>query len=270
MTFAAVASLLVLALFSKQGFGGLKQGQKPSQPAGASSPTEVPLQPPDVSSIPSGPLGQSIRLGMKIIMNTPKYAASYVGNDMKCNDCHLKGGTVAYASPLAGVTTLFPAYTGRSGRVISMQERIRECFVRSENGKPIPDDSPEMVAMIAYMSWLSKGVPTGSTVEGQGLLPLQAPKRVDGAAGAMVYAKTCAPCHSPEGTGVPGMFPPLWGPRSFNDGAGMSQVRKMASFVKANMPPNNPGSLTVQQAFDVAAYVSAKPRLHLNPQYAKY
>ena len=58
------------------------------------------------------------------------------------------------------------------------------------------------------------------------------------------------------------MFPPLRGPGSFNDGAGMSKVDKMARFVKANMPKTSPGSLTVQQAFDVAAFVTAKPHPH--------
>ncbi len=230
----------------------------------------VPLRAPSDSSIPAGPKGDLIRLGKNIIMNTPKYAVAYDGNDLKCSDCHLGGGTVAYASPLAGVTTVFPWYSPRAKRVITIQDRLNECFVRSENGKPLPDSSREMIAMIAYMNWLSQGVPMGSTVEGRGLPRLKAPAHVDPKAGAQVYAKQCSMCHGANGQGISGMFPPLWGPRSDNDGAGMSKAPKMAAFVKANMPPINPGSLTVQEAFDVAAYVDAHPRPHYNPIYDKY
>jgi thiosulfate dehydrogenase len=231
---------------------------------------EVPLRPPNDSSIPSGPLGDLIRLGKNIIMNTPQYAAPYTGNAMKCSDCHINGGTVAFASPLGGVTTLFPGYSPRAGRVITIEDRLNECFVRSQNGKPLPDDSRDMIAMIAYMNWLSQGVPEGATVQGRGLPQLKTPVRVDAKAGAQIYAQRCSPCHGISGGGVPGMSPPLWGPHSINDGAGMSKAPKMAAFVKANMPPTAPGSLTVQEAFDVSAFVDSHPRPHYNHAYDKY
>ncbi len=231
---------------------------------------EVPLRPPNESSIPSGQLGDLIRLGRNIILNTPQYAAPYTGNALTCNDCHLKGGTVALASPLAGVTTLFPAYSARAGRVITIEDRLNECFVRSQNGKPLPDSSRDMIAMIAYMTWLSQGVPEGSTVAGRGLPRLKTPAHVDAKAGARLYAQRCSSCHGAAGQGVPGMFPPLWGPRSANDGAGISKAPKMAAFIKANMPPTAPGSLTVQAAFDVAAFADSHPRPRYNHAYDKF
>lgn len=242
---------------------------RPSPQAAAAVPA-VPLRVPAESTIPAGPLGNLIRLGKNIITNTPHYAPAYVGNDLRCSDCHIGGGTVALASPLAGVTTRFPWYSPRAKRVITIEDRINECFVRSENGKPLPSNSREMIALIAYMNWLSKGVPMGSTVEGRGFVKLKAPATVDAGAGAGVYAKKCSMCHQASGQGIPGTVPPLWGPRSFNNGAGMSKVPKMAAFVKANMPPTAPGSLTVQEAFDVAAYVDSHPRPHYNPVYDKY
>lgn len=245
------------------GFGAPHPQRTESIPA-------VPLRVPPESSIPAGPKGDMIRLGKNIMTGTTKYAASYVGNDMKCSDCHIGGGTVAYASPLAGVTTLFPWYSPRAKRVITIQDRLNECFVRSENGKPLPDSSREMIAMIAYMNWLSQGVPMGSTVQGRGLLRLTAPAHVDAAAGARIYKEECSMCHGTNGQGTPGMSPPLWGPRSINDGAGMSKAPKMAAFVKANMPTTKPGSLTVQQAFDVAAFVDSHPRPHYNHAYDRY
>jgi thiosulfate dehydrogenase len=236
----------------------------------ASQPAAVSWHPPELSSISPGPQGDSIRLGRNIIAETTKYAAHYVGNGMKCGDCHLNAGTFAGASPLAGVTTLFPAYSQRAKRVITIEDRIEECFVRSENGKPLPYGGPEMAAVVAYMTWLSQGVPVGSTVQGRGFPKVNQPSHVDPQHGAKVYADKCSACHGSDGRGVTGAFPPLWGPRSFNDGAGMSHVEKMAAFVKANMPPTSPGSLSAQDAFDVAAFVEGKPRPKFNPQYSRY
>lgn len=218
--------------------------------------------PPNPATIPHSELGETIRLGRNIITNTPRYAGRYVGNKMTCADCHLGKGTKAYSSPLAGITTVFPAYTKRDGRVITIERRIQECFERSENGTPPPSDSPEMVAIVAYMSWLSRGIPMGSTVKGRGLLKLTPPEHVDAARGATIYAHQCEVCHGANGQGMAGSFPPLWGPGSFNDAAGMSKIAKMAAFVKANMPKTSPGSLNVQQAYDVAAFVTSKPHPH--------
>jgi thiosulfate dehydrogenase len=36
------------------------------------------------------------------------------------------------------------------------------------------------------------------------------------------------------------------------------------------MPQSSPGSLTAQQAFDVAAYVHSQPRPKLDPANSKY
>jgi thiosulfate dehydrogenase len=44
----------------------------------------------------------------------------------------------------------------------------------------------------------------------------------------------------------------------------MSRVSAAANFIRANMPFDQPGTLSDQQALDVAAYVNAHPR----PDYA--
>ncbi|MGH9444753.1 MAG: c-type cytochrome, partial [Terriglobia bacterium] len=135
---------------------------------------------------------------------------------------------------------------------------------------PVPDDSRDMIAMVAYMTWLSQNVPEGSTVQGRGLPRLRTPARVDAKAGAQIYAQRCSGCHGLSGEGVPHIFPPLWGPHSANDGAGISKAPKMAAFVKANMPPTAPGSLTVQESFDVAAFVDSHPRPHYDHTFDKF
>jgi thiosulfate dehydrogenase len=85
----------------------------------------------------------------------------------------------------------------------------------------------------------------------------------DTAAGARVYAGVCVKCHGPDGQGTP-VAPPLWGAGAYNIGAGMTRVRTAAEFIRENMPFDQPGSLTDQQAYDVAMYVNGRPR----PEFA--
>ena len=56
------------------------------------------------------------------------------------------------------------------------------------------------------------------------------------------------------------VFPPLWGPDSFNWGAGMHQLDNAAAFIKANMPLGRGGMLSDQQAWDVALFMDAHER----------
>jgi thiosulfate dehydrogenase len=56
------------------------------------------------------------------------------------------------------------------------------------------------------------------------------------------------------------VFPPLWGARSYNWGAGMSSVVNAAGFIKANMPLSQGNSLTDAEAWDVAAYIDSRER----------
>jgi thiosulfate dehydrogenase len=78
--------------------------------------------------------------------------------------------------------------------------------------------------------------------------------------GADIYAAQCAGCHGSNGEGNPYLISPLWGDGSFNDGAGMYSIRKMAAFVQHNMPQNRMGILTPQEAYDVSAFIHNQPR----------
>jgi thiosulfate dehydrogenase len=55
------------------------------------------------------------------------------------------------------------------------------------------------------------------------------------------------------------VFPALWGPRSFNIGAGMARLDTAAAFVKAKMPMGGV-ALSDDEAYDVAAYFTRQPR----------
>lgn len=216
-------------------------------------------------ALPDGPVGEAAALGLRVLSHTPQNAPAYSGNALSCTNCHLNLGRAPYSSPWVGVWGVFPQYRSRSARVISLQDRINDCFERSMNGHALPMDSPEMIGILAYMQWLSRGVPIGVSVKGRGFLRIGSPQPPDPERGKQVYAQKCASCHGAEGQGMFGaagetVYPPLWGPQSFNIGAGMGRLNTAAAFVKANMPFGLGGTLTDQEAFDVAAFFTRQPR----------
>jgi thiosulfate dehydrogenase len=213
---------------------------------------------PDPSTIPAGPMGDSIRLGMNVFNDTPRYAERYVGNKLSCTHCHIDGGTVSQGMPMVGLPGIFPMYRDREKTVITFEERIEQCFQRSESGHRIPNDGPEMVGLVAYSQWLSKDQVTGKPFPGRGLVTL--PELAgDSAKGEKIFGEQCAVCHGADGAGKLPVAPALWGPNSFSDGAGMHQISKMAAFVQHNMPQNAPDSLTPQEAYDVSTFIHSKP-----------
>src|SRR5207237_6236658 len=82
--------------------------------------------------------------------------------------------------------------------------------------------------------------------------------------GARVYATACAKCHGEGGEGT-AVAPPVWGTHSYNIGAGMARVRTAAAFISDNMPFDQPGTLTDQQALDVRSEEhTSELQSHLN------
>lgn len=214
-------------------------------------------------TFPDGPVGESARRGLAILEATRDSLPAYVGNDLRCTSCHLDQGTRANAIPWVGIQARFPQYNTRAAAVFRLEERVNGCLERSMNGSPLPLDHPAMRDIVAYFAVLSRDVPVGTTISGQGLLkPEMAPG--DTVHGAEVWLQQCARCHSPDGSGSE-LGPPVWGDRSFNIGAGMARLRTAAGFIRHNMPFDRPGTLTDAEALDVAAYVITRPR----PDFAR-
>jgi thiosulfate dehydrogenase len=264
-TLLLVAVAMTLALAACHHESTSPQGQTLGETPASG---EVVWTAPDPDAIAGTADGPTILRGQEIFAHTTT-ASSYVGNQMNCANCHLKNGAQAWSAPLVGVTHRYPSFSKRAGHTIDLPTRIQECMVRSENGKPLPEDGPEMKGLVAYMTWLSKSAPSGH-LHGTGLIPVDAPAKIDVSDGASIYANICANCHGQDGAGHPPAYPPLWGPNSFNSGAGMAQTPKMARFVLKNMPLDQPGTLTVQQAFDVAAFIDSHPRPAMNPAYKQF
>jgi thiosulfate dehydrogenase len=171
----------------------------------------------------------------------------FTGSRMACASCHLGTGTEPGTLSLLQSAAVYPRFSGRDGGVRDLVDRINGCMTRSMNGRELSRESPEMVAMVAYIT--SLGEVYAAMGEGQRRADEQAafrtPSRAaDPSAGEGVFTRRCAICHGADGAGLQAtpnradgyVFPPLWGPDSFNDGAGMHRVLTAARFIKAKMP----------------------------------
>ena len=267
ITTIAVAAV-VLALYAGAIFAGLRTrsstlanaatlGLFPDHSVRATTWHREPL-----SSLPADRQA-SVELGRLLFTETPTYLSHYTASRIACSSCHEGAGTAPFASPIVGSSKAYPQMSKRAGRVISLDDRVQECMTRSENGSALPSDGPEMKAILAYIGWLNQPHPGQRAFAGRGLekLPAVAP---DPAHGANVYAGQCAGCHGEHGEGARRPFPPLWGPESFNDGAGMDTLPKLSAFIHHNMPQNRKGVLSVQDSYDVAAFIQLQPRPAFN------
>jgi thiosulfate dehydrogenase len=201
--------------------------------AQSSAPTVVPLRAPADSEIPNDDVGRSIRRGQALLRATRDSLPDHVGNRLRCVSCHPDDGRRANAMPWIGVYGRFPQYRARSGRIDLLEDRINDCFRRSLNGTALEPASREMRDIVSYLAFLSQGIPVGATVEGQGL-PKLSMTSGDTVEGAALFKTVCATCHGADGQGT-AVATPLWGPQSFNIGAGMARVRTAAAFIRYNM-----------------------------------
>ncbi len=212
--------------------------------------------PPD-SAIPHDSLGASMRRGLALLAHTGDSLPGYVGANLRCLSCHLDGGRRPLFS-LVGAFVRYPRFVERSGAVATIEDRINFCFTRSLTGRVLPAGSREMHDMVSYFAFLSSNVPPGAHVRGEGT-PQIATLTGDSARGAALYGAQCARCHAADGAGTV-VAPAVWGPRSFSIAAGMAREQRLASFIRYAMPFDRPGTLSDQDAYDLAAFVMSHPR----------
>jgi thiosulfate dehydrogenase len=261
---------------------------------------DVPQNPLTDASLDDSKLSKDIRWGYKLFTNTPQEAKAFTPSRMSCANCHLNAGQRERSLPLVAVAGMFPEYNRRSGRLYSLNDRIVDCFWRSENatgvlardsglaprgshdgpGSSSPESrvpSPELVptptskevlAIAAYITWLARGTTVGknpawrgqNTIAASALIPVAS---LDRHRGEEIFKERCTNCHGLDGQGVavgdkkPG---PLWGPDSWNDGAGAARVYTLAGIIRYSMPYLSPGSLTDEEAQLVAAFINTQPR----------
>ena len=255
-SYALPALIAVVAGCSAPADSPVKESPKPaaSKPASSKAQFRVPQE----NEVKDSFALASIRRGRALIHSTRDSLPNHVGNSLTCANCHIADGTEKDAMPLVGVYARFPQYRARSGNIDLIENRINDCFERSMNGRPLARTSQEMRDIVSYLAFLSRGFPVGQEMEGQGV-PALDPMKGDTVAGRTVFVENCVRCHGANGEGS-AAAPPIWGPKSYNIGAGMARVNSAARFIHKLMPRDRPGTLTAQQAFDVATYVNTRPR----------
>jgi thiosulfate dehydrogenase len=202
--------------------------------------------------------------GKLLLDETKQRLPANVGNGLNCSHCHLNSGTVPWAAPYVGLPAVYPQYSTRDTKQVSLADRINDCFERSMNGKALALNSTAMKSMLAYMASLPVKLPDGKNFEGRGLAPIDQSLTPNLVNGQKVYVAKCAACHGVQGQGIKAgtsyAIPPLWGNDSFNDGAGMARTYTAAAFVKAKMPPGAATELSAQDAVDVAQFFTHQAR----------
>lgn len=213
--------------------------------------------------LPAGPAGQAIQRGHDMMLNTATNPATKndVGNGLTCSSCHIDAGQSIGPGNFLDTAAKYPSYSAREKAVITLQDRIANCFMRSMNGVRPGLDGPVVADMSAYITWLGQHHPAAP---GPASPPspypalFRASTPADLAAGQEIYQSHCASCHGANGAGGTA-FPPVWGASSYNAGAGLANVPKLAAWIKGNMPLGN-AHLTQSQAFQVALYIDSRPR----------
>lgn len=270
---AAIALVIVGAVAAMLSMVALMPPRQPTMPlTSAETPIGADFVPPQESAIPQGAGGDSIRRGKTIFDDPATFAGSYVGNSMACKSCHLDSGRKADSSPMWAAWVRYPLFRTKDNAVNTMEDRIRGCFRFSMNapnspsGGPPPPGSNVYRDLQSYFHWLATGAPTGVKLAGGGFpTPPLMDAGYDPARGAPLFQQKCSGCHGADGEGARQpdgkvIYPPLWGSRSYNWGAGMARVDLAAGFIKANMPLDQPGSLSDQDAWDIAAFVDSHER----------
>lgn len=211
--------------------------------------------------------------GKQLIVNTARLlgpsgsVASITGTRMNCTNCHLLAGEKEFGISFRNTFTRYPEYQARTGKLVTLMDRINNCFERPMNGQPLELTSREMKALLAYYRLLAFGKEVGSEAWGDSINTfVQFPDRAaDPQKGAVLYSNKCSTCHGNNGEGKLSsdnkdfIYPPLWGPESYNEASNMFRNIKLATFLRANMPLGATAKsplLTTEEAFDLASFIN--------------
>jgi thiosulfate dehydrogenase len=227
----------------------------------------------DFSQVPNDKFGNEVKYGRDLMLRTAYYIGpegikgKYLGNKMNCTNCHQDAGTKPFSFSLILSHEQYPQYRPREAKVLTLTERINNCIERPHNGKPLPSDSREMVALLSYFKWINGFAPKNKTFKGSKNMEISFPQRAaDPQQGARLFQLHCQVCHGTNGEGklqqdsATYIYPPLWGNLAYQSGSSMHRVIKQAQWLKANMPFGKTSwekpFLSDGEALDLAAFVN--------------
>lgn len=283
MLLVSIMKIALLLIFVSPFFYFLRPSSEKSKTSAASvvmikKDTINYWRPADVQAINDPALKATVLYGKELIAHTSHYlgpngTVKKISNGMNCQNCHLDAGTKIWGNNYGSVAALYPKFRARSGSIENIYKRINDCIERSLNGHALDTSSVEMTAIAAYINYIGSNLSKGKKAEGSGLKELPYLHRAaDIAKGKEVYSALCTSCHNADGQGQLDSlyhdqykYPPLWGPHSYNDAAGLYRLSNLAKYVKYNMPlgaNHDNVILTDEQAWDVAAYINTQARPH--------
>jgi len=112
-----------------------------------------------------------------------------------------------------------------------------------------------------YLTYISEGIPVGAEIPWRHQNNMDDVPTPSVADGEEFYQQSCIACHAGDGSGTgSNSGPALWGEGSFNDGAGIARMTKMAGYIQNNMPIGAENTLSDQEASDLAAYLLSQDR----------
>jgi len=90
---------------------------------------------------------------MSVVMEGEKlfHSPSLGNNKVSCDQCH---PNAANTHP-----ETYPKFQQQLGRVVSLFEMVNWCLQNPLEGDPLAADDPEMVALLAYITYERRGVP---------------------------------------------------------------------------------------------------------------
>ena len=240
----------------------------------------------DTSKIPYDKFGDAVRYGRQLLLNTAYYIGpngingKYLGNKTNCTNCHQEAGTKLYSFNLIASHGNYPQYRPREGKILTLAERVNNCVMRPHNGKPLPLDGKEMVAILSYLKWINGFAPGLKKFTGEKNLEVSFPdSAASSARGSVLFKEQCLRCHGVNGEGIMRsdsityQYPPLWGVNGYQPGSSMHRVIKQAQWLKANMPFDKATAdkpfLTDAEALDIAAFVN-DDNIHFRPDIKSF
>ncbi|WP_233189571.1 c-type cytochrome [Sporosarcina sp. P7] len=214
---------------------------------------------------PDDPKTTKIERGKELFDNTNALLPENVGNSLSCISCHGDGGLSAN-SPMVGVTLKYPQE--HHGKWTTIEDRVNGCFIRSMNGAELEQGSEDMKAMVEYLTFISKDVKTDEDITWRMNNNKDSIPEPDVENGQQLFtAKNCISCHAGDGSGTSDHTgPALWGDGSFNEAAGINRINKATGYIQNNMPKGQAGTLTDQEAADLAAFVLSHDRPEGDPK----
>jgi len=207
-------------------------------------------------------------LGERIFLRTQSHSAALGANALACTNCHLEGGKMAGALALTGAAKAYPRRDA-SGREVTLEDRIVRCFTHSLAGRAPEKTGETVAALAAYVTSIAKPgeieASDQSRIGASSLVPIA---ELNAERGRARYGDLCSGCHGLDGQGylerrepLPYDYvPPVWGPRSFDDAAGMARVYTLAGFLLHAMPRDEPGTIDDRDGQEIAAFVDGQPR----------